>query len=226
MSWCRLSVSGLHAAMLVIAGVQTAVAAVSIHECRGSDGVVRFQDSPCRPGEESRMRSLPDDPVQPMQVSPPARANPAREAAVGTRAQTARQAPALPPSSSWLCQRQDGTRYVSESGVGNRQAVPLGALGYPPMTLGEAYAGANGIGVSAPGLREVPVVPSRHGGVAGLYTWVEDPCTRVSGEPLCRFYADQLNDAQRRLRFAFSDTTAQVRSEIEDWQARVANCRY
>ncbi|MGB0133134.1 hypothetical protein [Dokdonella sp.] len=200
--------------------------AISIHECHGSDGVIRFQDKPCLPGEASRRRTLAEDPVR---VASPESAivSPAtddrHQPDVGT---TSPSAEVLPPSSTYLCQRDDGSRYISESGVGERHALPLGALGYPPMSLGEAYGGPNGIGVSAPGLREVPVVPSRRGGAAGLYTWVEDPCAWVSGEPLCRFYAEQLDDAQRRMRFAFSDTTAQVRIELEAWQARVATCRY
>lgn len=225
MSCRQPSAIRLLAAMMIIVCVPAAAIAVSIHECLGSDGVVRYQDSPCLAGETSRIRILPGDPVHLMQAPAPAPANSTSETTIETRA-PAPQPPLAPPSSTFLCQREDGTRYISDSGVGNRYAVPLGALGYPPMTLGEAYAGPNGIGVSAPGLRDVPVVRSLHGGAAGLYTWVEDPCSRVTGEPLCRFYADQLDDAQRQLRFAFSDTTAQVRGEIEDWQARVDACRY
>lgn len=200
--------------------------AVSIHECRGSNGVVRFQDSPCLPGEASRKRSVAGDPVQAAPATEPA-AVPDRQAVEvpADDPRNAPQQPRSPPSSTFVCQGEDGTRYTSASGVGNLRAMPLGMLGYPPMSLGEAYGGPNGIGVSAPGVSEVPVVPSRQGGGAGLYTWVQDPCTRVTGAPLCRFYADQVDDAKRRLRYAFSDTTAKVRAEIQDWQARLAECR-
>lgn len=209
---------------MILACIPCPLMAISVHECKGSDGVVRFQDSPCRPGEASRIRHLSGDPVHAVQ-------SPATVAGVGASGEPvdtavqASQAPAQAPSSTFLCQREDGTRYVSDSGIGNRHAIPLGMMGYPPMSLAEAYGGPNGIGVSAPEVRQIPVVPARRGSAAGLQTWVEDPCMRVTGAPLCNFYASQLEDAQRRLRFAFSDTTKQASAEVEDWKSRVASCR-
>lgn len=196
--------------------------AVSVHECKGSDGVVRFQDSPCLPGEASRIRHLSGDPIQTTQESAPvADVSDSRQAAEPT---TQQQAPAMPPSSTFLCQRDNGSRYISDSGVGNRHRMPIGMMGYPPMSLGQAYAGPNGIGVSAPEVNNVPVVPSRGGAMAGMGAWVEDPCTRVTGAALCDFYAAQLSDAQRRLRYAFSDSTRKVSGQIEDWGSRLASC--
>ena len=209
---------------MALACIPGSLIAVQVHECKGSDGVVRFQDSPCLAGETSRIRRLSGDPIQAAQVPAPM----ADTSVVHEFAETGTslpQAPASPPSSTYLCQREDGSRYVSDSGIGNRHAIPLGMMGYPPMSLAEAYGGANGIGVSAPGVRPVPVVPGRRGSAAGLQTWVEDPCARVTGAPLCNFYTSQLEDAQRRLRFAFSDTTKKVQTEINDWRARVASCR-
>ncbi|MEZ5461114.1 hypothetical protein [Dokdonella sp.] len=224
MNGSRTWVIGILVSVIATLAVSSPARSVSIHECIGADGVVRFQDKPCLPGEPSRKRDLPDDPVAVGLAEPAESVRPAPQAAVNP-VSAMPPASLQPPSSAFLCQREDGTRYLSANGVGNRRAVPLGTLGYPPMTLGEAYAGSNGIGISAPGLRDVPVVPPRQGRGAGLYTWVEDPCSRVSGAALCAFYADQLEDAQRRLRFAFSDTTEQVRAEVSDWQSRLAGCR-
>ena len=97
-------------------------------------------------------------------------------------------------------------------------------LGIPQDSLAGAYAGRDGIGVSAPGLREPPVDRSRHGQLGAMYTWVEDPCVQINAAQLCGFLDTRIADAERRLRLAFSDTRVQVRQELDALRQRAKHC--
>ncbi len=197
--------------------------ATSIYRCVGADGVFKFQDAPCQSGESSRRIELPDAPTAPMVEAPTSDPN---EPAAKSPAVAQREPAAAIESDigATLCTRADGSRYLSDSGHGHQQAVPIGMLGIPGDSLAGAYAGRDGIGVSAPGLREPPVDRSRHGQLGGMYTWVEDPCVQINAARLCGFLGDRISDAERRLRFAFSDTSAQVRQELDSLRQRARQC--
>jgi hypothetical protein len=201
------------------------LAALEVHKCVGPDGRVAFQDGPCAQGDSSTLVRLPDDPgadvvpepgieaPPPAVKLPPKRAHPIPPAA-----------PSVPAAS--ICVREDGSRYLSGSGRGERRAVPLGMLGIPSGTPATAYGGRDGIGVSAPGLREIPHDRSLHGTSGALFVWVEDPCRIESGNELCSFYAERVDAVQRRLRLAFSDEAPVIRAELESWRLRAAPCRH
>ncbi len=198
-------------------------AATSIYRCVGTDRIVKFQDTPCRSDENSRRVELPDAPPIPVidtrhtDVEKPSRQLPSDTQAEPT--------PVLAPDvSAVLCTREDGSRYLSDSGRGERRAVPLGMLGIPGDSLAGAYAGRDGIGVSAPGLGEPPSDRSYYGQLGAMYVWVEDPCARINGRQLCEFLDGRITDAERRLRFAFSDTSAQVRQELTSLRQRARQC--
>lgn len=123
-----------------------------------------------------------------------------------------------------LCTRGDGSQYLSENGRGNRRAVPLGMTGYPGSSLADAYAGPNGIGVSAPGLGAAPSGRSYPGQIGGAYVWVEDPCEQINSAQLCGFLSGRIADTERRLRFAFSDTSKKVQHELESLRQRARQC--
>ena len=197
--------------------------AMSVYRCLGSDGVVKFQDKPCQrdePGQRIELRDSHPPPVanaDEPDLDPAFAPEPADAAAPF-------EIPVRPEPAATLCTRDDGSHYLSESGRGERHAVPLGVLGIPGQSLADAYGGSNGIGVSAPGLRAVPSDHSRSGRLGALTTWVEDPCMRIDGPTLCAFLAERIADAERRLRLAFSDTRAQVRSELESLRQRAGRC--
>lgn len=119
--------------------------------------------------------------------------------------------------------RDDGTQYLSDSGIGQRRAVPLALLGVPGRRLADAY-GAGGAGISAPGVGAPSSNRSPQGSLGGAYVWVEDTCARASGEQICAFLSREIDASQRKLRLAFSDTTAQVKAEIATLRTRAIDC--
>src|SRR5690606_24110000 len=138
------------------------VDATSIYRCVGADGVVKFQDQACRIDESSRRIELPDAPsIQ--EVTPPRYDAKVLPAPSPSAVQRDTAAVIEPGPAATLCTREDGSRYLSDSGRGELRAVPLGVLGIPRDSLADAYGGRGGIGVSAPGLRNPPSDRSRHG---------------------------------------------------------------
>jgi hypothetical protein len=210
-------------AVLIFALSGGPVRATSVYRCFGRDGVVKFQDRPCQRDEPGQRIELPDSPLAPVakadepDLDPSVTPEPADSAAPIEN-------PAPPGPAATLCTREDGSGYLSDSGSGERRAVPLGVLGIPGQSLADAYGGSNGIGVSAPGLRAAPSDRSRSGRLGALTTWVEDPCVRIDGPTLCAFLKERIVDAERRQRLAFSDTRAQVRSELESLRLRAGQC--
>jgi hypothetical protein len=209
--------------LLILARFCDPAFATTVFRCVGSDGVVRFQDIPCQSGENSRRIEM----AEPRVTADPGKphSDVVKTIAPVPQPDVPKQAPAPEPAiSETLCRRADGSQYLSDSGRGERRAVPLGMLGIPNDSLADAYAGRNGIGVSAPGLRDVPSDHSRCGSVGALYTWVEDPCVRINASQLCAFIDGRIVDAERRLRLAFSDTSNQVRIELESLRRRALSC--
>lgn len=214
-------------ALLLYAPMPSAVA-VEIVRCTGRDGEVRYQDRPCADGEAVQVIRLVDDPVRVPAPAPvasddalPAQAEPVTGSA--TALDDPVPAPAAMPA-AWVCQREDGTRYLSETGVGERRAVPLAMLGVPARGLADAY-GRDAAGVSAPGLSRPGIDRSPGAALGAAYTWVEDACLVASGVEVCRLLEDQRAAAQKRLRYAFSDSAAQVRADIAALDVRLAVCR-
>ena len=201
------------------------VAATTIYRCVGSDGVIKFQDKPCLAAESGRRIEL----AEPASVSPPPVApSPVSEAEPISTADAApaQQATGAEPPSATLCTREDGSRYLSESGHGEQRLAPLGMLGVPNESLADAYGGPDGIGVSAPGLRVIPTDHSRHGRLGALYTWVEDPCEQASGAQLCDFLDSRVSEAERRLRLAFSDTQDSASRQLESLRRQAEQCSH
>lgn len=198
-------------------------AATTIYRCVGSDRVIKFHDKPCLSAESSRRIEL----AEPPPVSDP----PVAQSQVTEAAQTppADSSPPLKTTvveipSATLCSREDGSRYLSESGHGEQRLAPLGILGVPSESLADAYGGHDGIGISAPGLHERPSDHSSGGRLGALYTWVEDPCERISGLQRCEFLEARIGDAERRLRLAFSDTRESASRDLESLRRQAERC--
>ena len=208
---------------LLVQSMMESVNATTIYRCVGSDRVIKFQDKPCLADESSHRVELAEPPPV---SNPPLAQSPVSEAPqnLPVDSASAPQTHVVNPPSATLCSREDGSRYLSESGHGEQRLTPLGALGVPNESLADAYGGPDGIGVSAPGLRQPPSDHSAGGSLGALHVWVEDPCERISGLQLCSFLDSSIRDAERRLRLAFSDTQESARRELESLRHQAEHC--
>lgn len=212
------------ALLLLLLLAAASAKATTVFKCTAADGTVGFQDHPCDAHVRQQRLQLQD--------AAPASAAPAEASAAATSATapvaapvaTAPPPPRPPAPDAYLCTRYDGSRYLSEDGVGVRRAVPYAMLGGSGMSLAEAYGGRDGIGVSAPGLRRAPDLPATQNPLAGAYVWVDDQCLRVAPQEACAYLHGELDRVEGQLRRAFSDTEAQLRQEAQTLRERLRGC--
>lgn len=212
---------------LMLAGFLHALASVtvvhadSVYRCIAADGSVAYQDQPCRRTDHQDVVPLRAA-APPIDVSPPAHDNAASTAM--PMGATPVAPPAIAPPSFFLCTRYDGSRYESSDGVGGRSAVPLGMLGVPERSLADAYGGRNGIGVSAPGLRAIPSIPSAQAPLAARYMWIDDQCQPASPAQACAWLRDELATLESKLRRAFSDEAPALKTRAQGLRERLRGC--
>jgi hypothetical protein len=197
------------------------LSAANVYRCIARDGALAYQDHPCGNGMQQQQIHLPDTPVPDVATMPedPAPTEPALAPSPPIA-----QAPRIPPPSFFLCTRYDGSRYLSESGVGSRSAVPYAVLAGSGQSLAQAYGGPNGIGVSAPGLHTPPTIPAAQAPLAGAYVWVEDTCHHAGPREVCAYLREQLDDVEQKLKRAFSDTEGELKNEQAALRARMQGC--
>ena len=206
---------------LALIPVCPCVGAASVWRCTAGDGTVGFQDRPCGHGRTQHVVELPDDPPPP----PAAAVAPAVADTAAPVELPAAPAVAAPPAPDFfLCTRYDGSRYLSEDGIGSRSAVPYGMLAGSGLGLAEAYGGNHGIGVSAPGLRPIPTIPSAQMPLAGAYVWIDDECHRAGPAEACGWLRGRLDEVGHKLKRAFSDTAPQLRQEQASLRERLRGC--
>jgi hypothetical protein len=197
--------------------------AATAYKCVGPRGAISFQDHPCRSGDKQDAIALPDS--GPSSTAPPPDAAVADAAAPDADPPVQPPAPPpIPPPAFYLCTRQDGSRYISDTGQRNSTAVPLGVRGVPDRSLADAYSGPDGIGVSAPGLRKIPHVPASKAPLAGAYEWVDDECHFAAPREACKYLQGELDDVSAKLRRAFSDTEAQLKQQQNALAQRMRGC--
>ncbi len=196
--------------------------ASSVYRCTGTGGAPAYQDRPCRGGEKQVVVPLHDAvATPPSDASPvPPEDAPKRDDVPSAAAPVAH----IAPPSFFLCARFDGSRYLSDDGIGGRNAVPLGMLGVPERSLAEAYGGRNGIGVSAPGLRAIPQIPFAQAPLAGSYVWIDDECHHAQPAEACAYLRGELATIESRLRRAFSDTAPALKTQAQDLHERLRGC--
>jgi hypothetical protein len=193
--------------------------AATVYKCTDAKGAVSFQDRPCAASARQQTIAMSDPPPPPASVAPP-------EEAVAPVAEL-EPPPALPMNpapSFFLCMRYDGTRYISDTGEGGSALVPLGVLGVPGRSLSDAYSPQNSIGVSAPGLRQIPHVPARGVPFGGMSTRVDDECHEASPREACDYLRNALKDVRYKLTKAFSDTTPELKRQEADILERMRGC--
>ncbi|HEY7872283.1 MAG TPA: hypothetical protein VIC31_06135 [Rudaea sp.] len=132
--------------------------------------------------------------------------------------------PSAPLPPLWICRSaEDGSTYFSRNGAPPVRYVPLGVLGYPGHSLAQAY-GPGGIGVSAPGLRQIPIDNSPRDAIASQYTPLQDECARASREQTCGWLQKQYDDIAHKLHNAFKDQQAILQPQADELQAQLNGC--
>ena len=195
----------------------------TVYQCTDAKGGISFQDRPCAANTRQRTVALPDPPPAPPEA-PVAPAPSEESAAPVVDLNRPPPLPAIPPPSFHLCTRYDGTRYISDTGEGGSALVPLGVLGVPGRSLSDAYSPQHGIGVSAPGLRQIPHVPAGSVPFGGMSTWVDDECHEASPREACGYLRNALKDVRYKLTKAFSDTTPELKRQEADILERMRGC--
>ena len=208
----------LAASLLVFAAE---AAATDIYKCTTPQGDVAFQDHPCPASATQSQVWLPDVPPAPAQTSAVASAPPAASA-LPPPVPIAQPPPTLPPL--WICRNaEDGSTYFSHSGAPPLRYVPLGVLGYPGHSLAQAY-GPGGIGVSAPGMRQIPIDTSPRDAMASQFTPLQDQCVRATREQTCAWLQKQYDDVAHKLHNAFKDQQAILQPQADALERQLTGC--
>ena len=128
----------------------------------------------------------------------------------------------LPPL--WVCHRaEDGSQYFSQSGAPPVRYVPLGVLGVPGKSLAQAY-GPGGIGVSAPGMRKIPIDSSPQASLGADYTPLQDTCMRATRTQTCAYLRKQYDDVAHKLHNAFKDERATLQPQADALESQLNGC--
>lgn len=208
----------------IVMAIGAQAQAARVYRCTDGRGTPAYQDQPCGRDKQQRIVHVPDAaPLPPVTPTTPPHDEASATTAVTTSLPPA-PAPQAAPPSFFLCTRYDGSRYVSDDGVGARHAVPLGILGVPERSLADAYGGRNGIGVSAPGLRPIPRIPAAQAPLAGSYVWIDDVCHHAQPAEACAYLRDELATLQSKLRRAFSDEEPTLKARAQSVRERLHGC--
>lgn len=206
--------------IVLLACLPLAAAATEVYRCAGAEGV-SFQDKPCANTAEQSVLHLAD-PLPPSTAAE-APAPAAVEDAPPAAESPAPALPAVPPPTLYLCTATDGSRYVSEDGVGRRSWVPYTMVAGSGKSLAQTY-GPGGAGVSAPELQHPPSTPARADPLGAGYVWVVDECHHADAVEACAYLRNELDKLTGKLRRAFSDTEAQLKQEQAQLRERLRGC--
>jgi hypothetical protein len=194
----------------------------NVYKCTNAQGAITFQDQPCHAGDSETAIHLTTPPPAPAAatgsegIATESQPPPAPAVAIPRVQRT------LPPL--WLCTRpEDGTHFVSHDGATPPRMVPAGILGMPSKPLTSAY-GPGGIGVSAPGVRRIPVDTSPQAAAAGAYVAVQDQCDRASPEQTCDYLREQYDQVHAKLRRAFKDEQAELQPQADEIDTQIRGC--
>jgi Domain of unknown function (DUF4124) len=197
-----------HRLCLLMLSLPGTVAAVEVYKCTNVQGDIAFQDVPCSASDEQLRLRLADPP-------PPPLAETAPEPAAGEPLQEPPPMQTRPPLAPlWFCTRFDGTRYASDTGVPQRQAVPLGVIG--------GGMGLNRARNSAPG-GKIPILPPGASADAA-FVWTEDQCLRASAAASCAYWDKELDSNRTQLKRAFKSEAEPFQARERELRERLAGC--
>ena len=206
------------------------VYAADVYKCTSAGGAIAFQDRPCAEGDsETQVHIVPpppesgDAPLTDPAAAATGRAPPAALPAAPPDARSA--APLRDPPPMWVCTRpEDGKQYMSRSGTSEVRMVPAGVLGVPGKSLGDAYGKNGGVGVSAPGVRPIPVDKSPQAAVASDYVAVQDLCDPAPPDQVCTYLHDEYDRVRAKLRHAFKDEQAVLEPQLAELEHDLDGC--
>jgi hypothetical protein len=208
----------------VVAAVifSASVFADQVYKCINPQGVIAFQDHACARIDQQTVLQLAPQ--------PPPVASTVDKTTVGDAAVESPPAPvaAAPPRRAlptlWMCIRYDGERYMSTSGVAQSHAVPLGVLGYPGLSLGDAY-GAGRLGNSAPDGKSPPIAAAGgHNSIGASYTWVEDSCQPASIAQTCKYLREHYDSNHATLHRAAKAEQSALQAHEHELRDQLAGC--
>jgi Domain of unknown function (DUF4124) len=192
-----------------------------IYKCTNAQGGVAYQDRPCASGEIQVAIQVAATPNAPDAGNDDAAAAPPPPPPPPVR--PVQNKPALPLY--WVCTRpEDGSHYMSQDGITQPRMVPAGVLGIPGQSLSQAYGGANGLGVSAPGQRKIPINSSPQAAVAGDYVAIQDQCEPASPEQTCDYLHGEYDKIHEKLRRAFKDEQAVLQPREDELDQQLDGC--
>ncbi len=193
--WLAASIAAL---LGVASGPSPRAANLLVYRCIGAEGAVSLQDTPCPHGQDQETRTLakpiavPQSPRAPAPPTPPPVDAPAPPPDVRVEL--------VDPQPLYDCQRHDGSRYESDTGVPERYWVPLWVLGMdpraPPQTFGPVGKPKPAPPARGPGLRTATSDPAQ---AYGAGAWVEDRCYRLPASLACARRQERLSLLGRRI---------------------------
>jgi hypothetical protein len=197
------------------------VAAEDVYKCTDAKGDISFQDRPCPANTQESQLHLRDAPP----VAPPPAVVVDAAPAAATAAVPPPPAPRAPLPALWVCQNaEDGSNYFSENGSPPVRYVPLGTLGFPGKSLGQAYGPGGGSGISAPGVNPIPISRSPRDAIATQLTALQDACVPAAPAQTCGWLRKQYEDVEHKLKRAFKDERAVLEPRERELEAQLDNC--
>jgi hypothetical protein len=208
------------------------VCAQTIYKCTDAQGDVTYQDRPCKGAAKQSVEYFaPPPPRTDANDAPPPPFNalpPAPTAASPAPAPIFESAPPKPlpvPPPIWFCTRpEDGTRYVSHDGATPSRWVPAGILGVPGKSLAQTYGPGGGGGVSAPGVKKVPITTAPRDSIAANLVEVHDECTPATLDQACEHLRDELSTIEKKLPHAFNDERATLELRRAELRRQLDGC--
>jgi hypothetical protein len=206
---------------LVLACAHAGTAGAAVYKCTNAQGGVAFQDHGCAKGEtESKVHFASDPP----EAQPDPNAQPVDAPALSEDAPPPPPPPTVPVPVLFVCLRaEDGVQYMSRDGNPQPRMIPAGVLGIGGKSLAQTYA-PGGVGVSAPGMRQIPVDRSSQSAISGDYVAVQDRCEQASRETTCNYLQKQYDDIHQKLRRAFKDEQAILQPQEDQLVKDIEGC--
>jgi hypothetical protein len=204
-------------ALLVVAAVASAGTG---YKCVSADGSVSFQDRPCPREASSSQFEYRDEQAAAARDTAPTSA-PAQPTQAPMQNETPPSGPDVPPPEFYACTRPDGARYYSDNGVSVPYAMPLGVLGYPPLSLDSTAH----LGVSAPEVSHPPILkPGSGSDIAASYVMVKDVCRRLPPEAACAALRSERDKIDRQAQRAFKEDRPPLEARRRTLDYKLAGC--
>ncbi|MBS0381722.1 MAG: DUF4124 domain-containing protein [Proteobacteria bacterium] len=200
------------------------LAQAQVYRCTAPGGSVAYQDHPCARGQHQQLLDVPSRPPPGYVPPPPATAPQPVAPSASSPAPVYTPPPPAPLPVMYACVGAVNGKHYLAYHPPPPYFAPLGALGYPPQSLSQAYGAPGGAGVSAPEAAPRPRIigPS----VAAGMTEVEDACMPATHVEVCTFVQHEYDDNRQKLHAALlaSDRKPLQQRELQ-LQDQLRNCR-